>query len=75
VLVIDQLTQFMDVRAAEILVEPVQQHQEPTDLLEQLTSLALPSSVSMSVLHFVNNSLAPSSSCRFRWLSQMGWVA
>ncbi len=38
---IDQLSQFMGVRAAEIFFEPLQLHLQPTDLLEQFGLLGL----------------------------------
>jgi hypothetical protein len=72
VVVIDQLAQFMGVRATEIFFEPLQFHLELADLLEQMSLLGLNTYVSLVFLPLVNSSLASSSSCRFHWLT---WLA
>jgi hypothetical protein len=74
VVVIDQLAQFMGVRAAEFF-EPLQLHLQAADLLEQLCLFGLTSSLYMILLTLVNSSLEPPISSRFHWLTCMGWMA
>jgi len=73
--VIDQLTKFTSVRAALTLFEPLQLNLQLADLLESSASLTWLSPVSLLFLPLVNSSLAPSRSCRFLWLTWIGWMA